>query len=276
MNIIQTASFQLAVYQQGNEQADKFALVLPGRLDTKDYAHMHSHVDSLAERGYLALSFDPPGTWESPGGIELYTTTNYLKAVDELIEYFGNKPTLLVGHSRGGSNAMLAGTANPHVTHFVAVMSHTGPTTVELPKAGEPTKISYRDVPPGTSRTKEQKAFALPATYFEDQAQYDATEALKDCTKPKLFFYGTEDVLVSRDDVRKVYEAAGEPKTIHELNTEHDYRLHPEIIDEVNEVIGKFLEKYKNDSLDNNFTEAVRIMANTPPITNEELKRDKQ
>src|SRR3972149_11567035 len=126
MERIKTKNFELAVYEKGNEGAAKIALVLPGRLDTKDYVHMRSHVDFLAANGFFALSFDPPGTWESPGGIELYTTTNCLVAVDELIAYFGNKPTLLAGHSRGGTVAMLAGTKNPHVDRFISIFSYYG------------------------------------------------------------------------------------------------------------------------------------------------------
>jgi len=34
------------------------------------------------------------------------------------------------------------------------------------------------------------------------------------------------------------------PKAIHELNTEHDYRLHEDMINEVNDVAGKFLDQY--------------------------------
>lgn len=102
--LIKTESFNLAVYQKGSPDSKKLALVLPGRLDTKDYPHMRSHVDFLASKGYLALSFDPPGSWESEGDISLYLTTNYLKAVKELINHFGNKPTLLIGHSRGGKH----------------------------------------------------------------------------------------------------------------------------------------------------------------------------
>jgi len=241
--IIQTKSFKLAIYAQGDSSSPKLALVLPGRLDTKDYAHMQSHVDYLASKGYYAISFDPPGTWESPGDIELYTTTNYLKAINELIEYYGNKPTLIMGHSRGGSIALLAGTTNQLITHIVAIMSHHGPTTVGLPKDKDTVKPSYRDLPPGTSRTTERKEFFLPHSYFEDQQQYDALDNLKVSTKPKLFFYGTEDVLVTSDSVREMYELSAEPKVLHELKTEHDYRLHPEAMDEVNRAIGQFLER---------------------------------
>lgn len=62
MNLIKTENFQLAIYSQGNSNSSKLALVLPGKLDTKDYANMRGHVNYLANLGYFALSFDPPGT----------------------------------------------------------------------------------------------------------------------------------------------------------------------------------------------------------------------
>jgi pimeloyl-ACP methyl ester carboxylesterase len=241
MEIIKTPSFELAVYIQGDKSAKKLALVLPGRLDTKDYPHCRSHVEFLASKGYYAVSFDPPGTWESPGGIELYTMTNYLKAVNELIELLGNKPTVLVGHSRGGSMAMLGGTTIPQVTHFVAVMSRPSSSIPvdEQEYIAKGINFSYRDTPPNNS--EDQVRFDLPFSYFEDAKQYNMSEDLKSCNKPKLFFYGTQDTLITPESVKEMYKYAAEPKQIHELNSEHGYRKHPEIIEEVNRVIGDFL-----------------------------------
>jgi pimeloyl-ACP methyl ester carboxylesterase len=242
MEIVKTKSLELAIITKGDRKASKLAIVMPGRLDSKDYAQNPSHIKFLAAKGYFALSFDPPGSWDSPGGLELYSTTNYIKAVNELIEYFANKPTLLMGHSRGGTIAMLAGPNNPNVTHMVSVnSSYGGPIDVDKPVPGQ-THPSFRDLPPGTTRTEEQKRFDLPYHYFEDSEQYNALDGLKTCTKPKLFFYGSKDVLSTPDIVRRMYEVAAEPKMIHELNTEHDYRLHPEIIEEVNKIVGEFID----------------------------------
>lgn len=245
MSIIKTKTFELAVYEKGDINSSKLAIVIPGRLDTKDYIHNTRLVEYLASRGYFALSFDPPGTWESPGDIELYTTTNCLKAVDELIEHFGNKPTLLAGHSRGGTIAMLAGPKNHNVTHFVPIFSYYGaPSDPSDERILDGKVMSYRDLPPGNTKTTEQKEFGLPLNYFEDGKQYDALPDLKNCTKPKLFFYGVEDDMNDPEDVKKAYEMSAEPKMIHALNSDHDYRYHPEIIEEVNKVVGLFLDKY--------------------------------
>ncbi len=242
---IKTKSFDLAVYAKGDQGSPKFAIIVPGRLDTKDYVHNTSLVDFLANQGYFALSFDPPGTWESPGDIELYTTTNCLKAVDELIEYFGSKPTLVAGHSRGGTIAMLAGPKNPAITHFISIFSYYGePSDPEEERIVDGKVMSYRDLPPGNTKTKEQKEFGLPLNYFEDGKRYNALPGLKNCTKPKLFFYGMEDDVNDPEDVKKAYEVAVEPKMIHPLNSDHDYRYHPKIIEEVNKVVGLFLDKY--------------------------------
>lgn len=183
MAIIKTKSFELAIYKKGSDLSKKLAICLPGRLDTKDYAHLRSHVDFLADEGYLALSFDPPGTWESSGDISIYTNQNYLKAINEVIEYYGNRATIVLGHSRGGSMSMLAGVNNEFVTHFIAIMSHYGPS--ERPDFSGGVRTSYRDLPPGTEESKEKKRFDLPMSYFDDTISYTGLES---CPKPKLFF----------------------------------------------------------------------------------------
>ncbi|MFA4907412.1 MAG: alpha/beta hydrolase, partial [archaeon] len=222
---------------RGEPGAKKLALLLPGRLDTKDYPHMRSHVDYLAAKGYFALSFDPPGTWESPGNIEIYTMTNYLKAINELIAHFGNKPTVLMGHSRGGSMAMLAGTRNEHVTHIIAAMSNSRPSKIEW-NIKNGFEISYRDIPSGG-----RKKFELPLSYFEDSVKYNMLNALSKCAKPKLYFLGTKDDIVLPESVRETYEKSAAPKQLYEVNSGHDYRFHPEIIQEINRAVGEFLGK---------------------------------
>jgi len=245
MQLIKTKSFELAVNSRGNEAAEKLAIVLPGRLDTKDYACFNSHLEYLSEKGFLAISFDPPGTWESAGGIELFTTTNYIKGVEDLIEHYGNKPTVLIGHSRGGTVSILAGANNPHVIAIAPIMATYGePTPPDQESIMTGFKMSHRDLPPGTAKTQEQKEFALPLNYFIDGQKYNVIDVLEKCTKPKLVLYGTRDEFTSSERVKEVFETLPEPKMIQELNSDHDYRYNPEIISEINTALSKFLKKY--------------------------------
>jgi len=239
---IKTKSFELAILARGDKSSEKLAILIPGRLDTKDYANFVGHAEYLAGRGFYSVAFDPPGSWESPGGMDLYTTTNYLKAVDELVEYFGNKPTLLLGHSRGGTAAILE-SGNPSVIGIILVMPNYGmpsPSSEALKTGFHP---SHRDMPPGISPTKEQKEFMLPISYWDDARQYDPMRALTECKKPKLLVYGTQDTFTSPEAEKRIFAAIPEPKMIHEVDSEHDYRYHPDAIEEVNKAIGLFLSK---------------------------------
>lgn len=242
--LITTKTFELALYAQGDSASEKLAIVIPGRLDTKDYIHNTSLVNALAARGYYALSFDPPGTWESPGSIDLYTTSSCIKAVNELIEYYGNKPTVLAGHSRGGTVAMLVGPVHPAVTHFAAIFSYFGaPSDPEPERIENGALVSYRDLPPGTEKTDEQKRFDLPLSYFADGAQYDALPALRSCTKPKLFLYGMRDTMNDPEDVKKAYAESAEPKRMEAIDAEHDYRLSMQAVERVNSAVERFLDE---------------------------------
>ena len=245
MQVIKTKSFELATISKGNVNAEKVVICLPGRLDTKDYINFVSHMDFLSQKGYYALSFDPPYTWESPGDINNFTTTNYIKAVNELIEYLGNKPTILLGHSRGGAIASLVGTDNRYVTAIITTNESFG--TPSPPKKEALEKGIYstqRDLPPGDKITDVQKKFVMGLGYFEDGAKYDDAEKLKSCTKPKLIIFSKDDEFNKPEDVRQVFDSLPEPKELHEVSGTHSYRLYPEVVEEVNELIGKFIEKY--------------------------------
>lgn len=237
MEIIKTKSFELAVATAGNPANERMMLCLPGRLDTKDYAHIKSHMEYFAGKGFFTVSFDPPGTWESVGDISLYTTSNYLTAINEVVAYFGNRPTVALGHSRGGTVALMGGVHNQHVTHMIAIMSHWEPS--EKPDTEDDIYVSTRDLPPGTKRTNERKVFELPMTYFDDAGDYSGLDV---CNKPKLFFAGLQDALVTPADVKKAFSEAAEPKQYLELNSEHDYRLDNKIIKEVNVSVENFLQ----------------------------------
>ncbi len=245
MELIKTKTFKLATFSRGDKSSKRVAILLPGRLDSKDYINFDQHAKYLANKDFFIVAFDPPGTWESPGDISLFTTTNYIKAVNELIEYFGSKPTLLLGHSRGAATAILAGTNNPCVSGIISVMANFGvPTAPDEKSFKRGYQDEFRDMPPGIYETDIKKEFKLPVVYWEDGKKYNAGETLKKCSKPKLLVYGTEDEFTTPDEVKSLYKIIPEPKMLKEINSTHDYRYYPEAIEAVNEAVGEFLSRY--------------------------------
>ncbi len=240
---IHTTSFSLATYGQGNHDADKVAIVIPGRLDSKDYAHMRSHVDYLASQGFLALSFDPPGIWGSDGDMAIYTTTNFVQATEELIDHLGQKPTMLVGHSRGGATAMLVAEKNSAVSAVVAILALYGdPSPPKQSTIGQGFELDYRDAPSTHPNYPQRIAFKLPLNYFVDGQRHKPAEALKKVTQPKLLFVSRQDEFMELDHVVATIKQSPEPKQIYELDCEHDYRHNPSKIEEVNRVMGTFIK----------------------------------
>ena len=248
MSLIQTKSYRLAVYEKGDVNAAKLAVVLPGRLETKDYAHIRSHVDALSESGFYTIAFDPPGTWESPGTIEDYTVTNYLHAVNEVIEHFGNKPTLLVGHSLGGSIAALAGASNDNVIAYVGLMSlASGPRTTQDLEWKTNGKITFlRDLPPGDHHTHTKKQYDLPYSFFEDSLMHDTRSALHDSNKPKLFLIGKQDTQNGTSSTPEIYFSIAEPKQLVEVDAPHGYRYSEAIISQINIFITNFAKQLES------------------------------
>lgn len=243
MPLVKTKSYELATYESGDANAALCAIVLPGRLESKDYIHIKSHTDALAVLGFHAVTFDPPGSWESPGAIESYTVTNYLGAVNELIEHYGNKPTLLVGHSLGGSIAVLAGESSPYVTAYVALMSLvSGPRVKDDPEWKADGKVTFcRDLPPGDHHTSEQKQYDLPYSFFEDALTHDTKAALQNCHKPKLFILGKHDEQNASNYPPEEYALIAEPKRLIKIDAPHGYRYHKAIIDAINAHIESFV-----------------------------------
>lgn len=243
MHIIGTKNFKIAVNTKGNPDAKKVAILLPGRLDTKDYSNFVSHLDYLADKGFYTLAIDPPGTWDSPGKIEDYSTSNYLQAVNELIEYLGNLPTLLLGHSRGGATAMLASN-NPAVAGIAVVNAAYGKPSMNSEKVIDGVVHESRDLPPGNVHTKEQRIFNLSLNYFEDGAKHDPKASLMQSKKPKLIVHATHDEFVSMEQINEIYAELPEPKVFLKIDCNHDYRLYPEVIKSVEDALGVFINQY--------------------------------
>lgn len=242
MEIVKTKSFSIAVRSKGSPSASKVAILMPGRLDTKDYANFVNHLDFFEGRGFYAVAIDPPGTWDSPGDLQNYTTTTYLQAINELIDLLGNRPTVLLGHSRGGATAMLA-SKNPAVVGLVVINAAYG-----SPHAPKPEKIvdgyykEHRDTPPGSTRTVEQKHFDLPLNYFEDGIHHDPLGALNSYRGPKLVVHTARDEFAPIERVKAIYDSLNEPKMFVEIDSTHDYRLFPQAIHSVEKALSHFLE----------------------------------
>ncbi len=240
--IIKVAGFDISVCIKWDVNAVKLAIIIPWKLDTKDYKHIQSHQDFLSKKGFLTVSFDWPWIWGGWWNIEDYTTTNNIKVINWLIEYFGNKKTILIWHSKGWNLAMLVWTENESVLWFVLIMS---PWFEKDKKRFPDLKrkknwyISYRDNP----KWWELVSFDLPYSILEDEVIYCVKDSLKKHQKKAFFIVWKQDTIIDPKLVKNLFEISSGVKEYFEIDAIHDYRKDLKMVNEVNNIIWKFVDE---------------------------------
>lgn len=242
MHLVQLHLWKIATYIDWDINAQQLLLCLPWFLDSGNYAHMQAHRAHFADRGYLCVSFDPPGTFASPWDISLYTVTNYLHAIHELIAHFWNRPTIVLGHSLWGTMALLASFDNDAITQTISIMSPYDLKTrfekfVWSSRQQTGQRTGERDRP----NSEKIRNYNIWYQFAEDACQYSMREQLSTSTKPKLFISWTQDKVSTSEAMKTWYALAWAPKSFHTISSEHNYRHVPEAIDEVNRIVENFL-----------------------------------
>ncbi|MCR4328234.1 MAG: alpha/beta hydrolase [Patescibacteria group bacterium] len=218
--------------------AGRLAILCPGYVDSKDYAHLVGLAEELCTCGYAVVRFEPTGTWESEDTIEDYTNTQYLADIKSVLEYMLQEEKytniLLGGHNRGGQVAILYAASDSRITQVVAIM----PSSAESLKLKDPAaweregfRISKRDTPDG----KGTREFRVPYSHVKDRAGFDVVGAVKNAHAAMLIVTGDKDVVVSPESVKLIFDNANEPKKFIVLkDIGHDYRHNPEEVKIVN------------------------------------------
>lgn len=254
MNITKTkiisSKGKLAVaIHRPKSKTKKLAILCPGYLDSKDYAHLVGLADVLCKNGYTVVRFDPTGTWESEGDISDYTTTQCIEDIKNILEYMlhetGYRYILLGGHSRGGMTSILYAARDRRVSVVLGIMPSSGRSMTKQRREEwkrDGVSISERDLP--DNKSKKIK-FRVPYSHVEDRDRYDVTRDVKKVTAPIVFIAGELDELVLPKDVKEIFDNANEPKKFVIVpHIGHNYRYNEKEIKAVNKIVIKQLDLF--------------------------------
>ncbi len=230
-----------AVINQPEKQGDKLAILCAGFLDSKDYKHLASLAQALAERGYVVARFDSAGVWESEGDISQYTITQYLEDIKSVLEYMLSqheyKNILLGGHSRGGQMSILYAAQDSRISVVLGIMPSSGAITGNRRETWEKDGfgINQRDLPDDKDKTRE---FCVPFEHVLDRDKYDAVGDIKKIKCPVILITGELDTIVEPEDVKELFDNANGPKSFTIMpGMGHDYRHNEKEIKLVNEKV---------------------------------------
>lgn len=199
---------------------------------------------ALADLGIAVLRFDFTGLGNSKGD---FSNTNFSSNLQDLLaaahylEQYYAAPTLLIGHSLGGSAALAvaqdlatvkavvtigAPATAAHVKHLFADSVHElmDKQTVQVELGG--------------------RSFNIQRQFIDDLEKYNSVAHIKALRKALLIFHSPLDQVVSIDEAARIYTAAKHPKSFVSLDQADHLLSNPEDSRYVAEVLSAWAGRY--------------------------------
>ncbi len=220
----------------------KFALLLPGYLDSPDYLHFKIFKNGLEDMGYEVYPLDACHLWKE-NNESTYNITNYISHIGKILDEQENKnyeEIILIGHSLGGAIAIIAGEKYKQVTKIVSLCS---PVNFEhhLEKwNGRQKKISLRDLPDNPTKIRK---FHIPRNFALDAQQYSVIKKIKSLKKPTMIFIGLQDKVILPEITEQLITYGNNLFIVKEKNIGHNFRNSKKDSMRVMKSIEKFLRQ---------------------------------
>jgi pimeloyl-ACP methyl ester carboxylesterase len=225
-----------------NKNYKKLAIILPGFLDSKDYKHYSNLGKFLATKDYLSVIFDPAGTWESGNDMKIYSMSQYLSDIDDVVNYAKDifkkdfEEIIIIGHSLGGRIALIYAARNENISKAIGLMA-SNISPIKWNKREE--RLSKRDYP-GNKDMMIQ--FKVPFSFVEDAMKYDLLSEVSKINVPILLIAGENDEPERIESLKSIYEQANDlTKFVLMKGFGHNYRDNKDQMKKMNEEIWQFI-----------------------------------
>ena len=256
---------QKVTFKNNKGEELKGQLVLPKTQDPKVYA-IFAHCFTcgknlkvtkqislaLTNLGIGVLSFDFTGLGQSEGD---FANTNFSHDVEDLIqasqflEENYTAPSLLIGHSLGGTAALFAAKKLQNIKAIVTIASPSQPSHVE-----NLIKSSVEEIEKNNEALVNigGRDFTIKKQFLEDIKANDTEDFLSDLKKPFLVMHSPLDKIVSIKNAEELYQWAYHPKSFISLD-QADHLLNENIdASYIGNLIGSWAAAYLNFQKEDN------------------------
>jgi putative redox protein len=174
---------------------------------------------ALSARGIAVLRFDFTGIGSSEGE---FANTNFSSNVQDLVaaaRYLRENhaaPSLLIGHSLGGTAVLAAASQVPEATGVVTIGAPASAAHVTHNFAADLAEI----VEKGAAKvTLAGRSFTITKQFLDDIAKQNVLDDLKQLKKALLVCHSPRDEYVAIDNATQIFLAARHPKSFVSLDT---------------------------------------------------------
>ncbi|MEM9856289.1 MAG: bifunctional alpha/beta hydrolase/OsmC family protein [Bacteroidota bacterium] len=201
---------------------------------------------SLTQSNIAVLRFDFTGLGNSSGD---FSDTNFSSNIEDLHAAYDflrenyEAPSIIIGHSLGGSAVLAAAGGMPHIKSVVTIGSPSDPLHVkhllaegldEIKKKGQ-TTVSIGGRP-----------FKMKKQFLDDLAKNDLKAILGSLGKSLLILHSPQDEIVAIENARKIYEGAMHPKSFVTLDGADHLLSNKEDSLYVGQIIASWATRYIN------------------------------
>lgn len=254
----------------GDKLIEQFAIFAHCFTCGKDIAAASRISRALASQGIAVLRFDFTGLGNSDGD---FANTNFSSNIDDLLaaaralEQRYQAPSLLIGHSLGGS-AVLAVAAQLESVKAIA--------TIGTPATADHVQHLLTDASSILKRQGEAnvriglRTFTIKQQLLDDIQMYASAEPIKVLKKAILIFHSPIDEIVPISEAAKIYQAAMHPKSFISLDQADHLLTHKQDAEYVALTLSAWASRYlqtRVDDADKNFGTAPQVAAGEVLVT---------
>jgi putative redox protein len=173
---------------------------------------------ALAAQGIATLRFDFTGLGESEGD---FSGTTFSHNVDDVVAAANAlrerrlAPSLLVGHSLGGSSVLAAASQIPEVVGVATIGAPVEPQHVARLFGASIEEIEER----GEAEVDlGGRPFTIRKAFLDDLEAHCNTDKIRSLKKALIVFHSPQDNIVDVDNARLIFQAARHPKSFISLD----------------------------------------------------------
>jgi uncharacterized OsmC-like protein/alpha-beta hydrolase superfamily lysophospholipase len=203
---------------------------------------------SLARAGIAVLRFDFTGLGESEGDFgatRFSSNVADVAAAARFLEQDYGAPSLLIGHSLGGTVMLAAAAQIPGSKAVVTLASPDAPTHLFHRFAAARAALEQRGE---AEISVAGKSYRVGCGWLEDLNGVHMEETIRNLHRALLILHAPGDAVVDAENASRIYRAARHPKSFVSLDNADHLLTADADADYVGRLIAAWVEKYLSDA----------------------------